>query len=40
MISFGRFGELREFSIAPVIIAAIDDHAADGGAMAADPFGG
>ena len=39
MITFGRFGKLREFSIAPVVIAAVYDHAANGGTMSADPFG-
>src|SRR5215831_2410669 len=39
MITLRRLSKLREFSTGPIIITCIDDHASDGSAMPADPFG-
>jgi hypothetical protein len=38
VVAGGRFGEQREFAVPPVEASGIDDHAADGGAVAADPL--
>ncbi len=42
MVAVARLDHLREARGvgAPVEVAAVDDDAADGGAVAADPFGG
>ena len=40
VVAFRRLGELRELAVAPVVVTAVHDHAADGSAMAADPLGG
>ena len=40
MISFRWLSELREFAIAPVVIATINDDAADASTMTINPFRG
>jgi hypothetical protein len=39
VVARSRFGEQRKAAVAPVEGAGIDDHAADGGAVTADPLG-
>jgi hypothetical protein len=39
MVGHVGFGEARELAVAPVEVAAVDDDAADGGAVAADMLG-
>ena len=40
MVSFGWFGELWEFTITPIVVAAIHDDTTNGSAVSAYPLGG
>ena len=39
MVARGGFGEQRKLAVAPVELARVNNYAADGGAVAANPFG-